>query len=56
MLAGAFTSFRKRVEISGLVHYRSNGTPISIAVERLEPLPDDDELPSYSDVRGILAA
>jgi hypothetical protein len=56
MLKDAFASFRKRVEISGLVHYRANGTPISISVERLAPLPDDDDLPSYHDVRGILAA
>lgn len=56
MLTDAFASFRRRVEISGLVHYRANGVPTSISVEKLTPLPDDDELPSHNDVRGILAA
>lgn len=54
MLTEAFSSFRKRVEISGLIHYRKNGVPISIDVSHIEPLPDDSELPSPEDVRGIL--
>ena len=54
MLNEAFTSFRKRVEISGFVHYRRNGVPISIEVVRIDQLPDDQELPSPEDVRGIL--
>jgi hypothetical protein len=49
-----FSNFRKRVEVSGIIHYRRNGTPISIDVERLEALPDDSELPSLDDVRGLL--
>jgi hypothetical protein len=54
MLKEAFDNFRKRVEISGLIHYRRNGTPISIGVDKIESLPDDSDLPSLSDVRGIL--
>lgn len=54
MLPEAFGSFRKRVEISGIIHYRKNGTPISIDVSHIEPLLDDSELPSPDDVRGIL--
>jgi hypothetical protein len=53
-LQEAFTNFRKRVEISGIIHYRRNGTPVSIDVESIEALPDDSELPSLDDVRGIL--
>jgi len=53
-LADAFSTFRKRVEVSGVIHYRKSGTPISIRVERIERLPDDDELPGPEDVRGIL--
>jgi hypothetical protein len=53
-LAEAFANFRKRVEVSGIIHYRRNGTPVSIDVESIDPLPDDDQLPSLDDVRGIL--
>jgi hypothetical protein len=56
MLPQVFNSFRKRVEVSGEIHYRRNGTPISIHAERIEKLPDDDELPSLDDVRGIFKA
>ena len=53
-LPDAFANFRKRVEISGLIHYRRNGVPVSIDVDAMAPIPDDDELPSIDDVRGIL--
>ncbi len=56
MLADAMTFFRKRVELFGEIHYRKDDTPDSIRVERLEPLPSDDELPSIDDVRGLFAA
>lgn len=54
MLTTVFDNFRKRVEISGLIHYRRNGTPVSIEASKVEPVPSDDDLPSVSDVRGIL--
>lgn len=54
LLPEVFDTFRKRVEVSGVIHYRKNGTPISIEAERIEALPDDSELPSARDVRGIL--
>lgn len=54
MLADAIQHFRKRVELFGIVNYRKDDTPESIRVERLDPLPDDDDLPSLSDMRGIL--
>jgi hypothetical protein len=56
MLANAFSNFRRRVEVSGVIHYRTNGSPISIVADAIAPLPDDSELPSHNDVRGILAA
>jgi hypothetical protein len=55
-LPDAFTNFRRRVEVSGVIHYRKNGTPISVEVEVIEPLPDDSDLPSSLDVKGLLAA
>ncbi len=54
MLAVALDSFRKRVEISGLIHYRKNGDPTSIDVREIVVLPSDDDLPTANDVRGIL--
>ncbi|MFL5283104.1 MAG: hypothetical protein ACJ8AW_19450 [Rhodopila sp.] len=54
MLPQAFANFRKRVELSGLIHYRKNGMPICIAVQGIQAMPEDDELPSIDDVEGIL--
>lgn len=55
LLDSALQSFRKRVEIEGRIHYRKDGTPISIEAESIEVLPEDDELPSADEVRGIMA-
>ena len=55
LLPTAFGNFRKRVEVSGVIHYRRNGSPISIEAENIEPLPDDDSLPSLDEVRGIFS-
>jgi hypothetical protein len=54
MLPDVFDKFRRRVEISGVIHYRHNGVPISIEAAVIDALPDDDELPTAEDVRGIL--
>lgn len=56
MIELVFASFRKRVEITGKIHYRRGGAPISIEAFDIDILPEDDELPSASDVRGIFAA
>lgn len=56
MLPLVFESFRKRVEITGTIHYRKNGTPTSIEAASIVALPDDADLPSADDVRGILGA
>lgn len=56
MLPTALGNFRQRVEISGDIHYRSNGVATSIRADRIERLPDDDDLPTVEDVRGLLAA
>ena len=48
-------NFRRRVEIEGRIHYRRNGTPISIEVQEIEQLPEDDQLPTADEVRGIMA-
>ena len=56
MIEKVFQSFRKRVEIDGKIHYRRDGTPISIEAGEIDILPEDNDLPSAADVRGILAA
>jgi len=56
LLPQAFECFRKRVEITGTIHYRRNGTPTSIEAASITPLPDDSDLPSADDVRGIFGA
>lgn len=55
MIDQVLNSFRRRVEIEGKIHYRKNGTPISIEAETIDVLPEDDELPDADDVRGIMA-
>lgn len=55
LLALALSSFRKRVEVSGTIHYRRDGTPVSIDASSICALPDDSELPTANDVRGILS-
>ena len=55
MLKYAFDSFRRRVEVFGVIHYRKSGVPISIEVQSIEQMPDDNDLPTLDDVRGILS-
>ena len=45
----------RRVSVSGLIQYRCNGTPINITVEEFRVLRPKNELPSWSDVLGILS-
>ncbi len=56
MIERVFLSFRRRVELTGRIHYRHDGLPLSIEANEIDILPEDDELPSASDVRGILAS
>jgi len=56
MIDKVLNSFRRRVEVEGRIHYRRNGTPISIEAQTIDILPEDDELPTAADVRGIMAS
>ncbi|RJP71359.1 MAG: hypothetical protein C4532_07485 [Candidatus Abyssobacteria bacterium SURF_17] len=47
-------AFGKRVYVSGIIHYQGDGEPLSIDVEEIELFPSPQELPSASDVEGIL--
>lgn len=48
--------FRHRVLVSGRIQYDSKGRPISMRVSEIERLPENDELPDPSDLKGIFAA
>lgn len=54
LVAKALGSSPRRVEVEGRIHYRRDGAPISIDVTDITILPEDSELPSASDVRGIM--
>jgi hypothetical protein len=56
MIDLVFASFRRRVEVGGRIHYRRDGTPISIEADAIDLLPEDDDLPTAASVRGILAS
>lgn len=56
MIDNVLRSFRRRVEIEGRIHYRRDGTPISIEAHVIDVLPEDHDLPSADDVRGIMAS
>lgn len=50
----AMAAFRHRCEIYGMIRYRKDGQPNRIRVEDIIVFPDDSELPSAADVRGLL--
>lgn len=45
----------RRVAVSGLITYSSEGTPLSVSVSELYVFPLPESLPSASDVYGILS-
>jgi hypothetical protein len=51
----AIRAFRKRVSVTGLIHYRRDGQPNSIEVEELSVFPERSELPTAEEVHGILS-
>jgi len=51
----AYRAFRKRVSVSGLIHYRKDGQPNSIEVDELSVFPERSELPTADEVHGILS-
>jgi hypothetical protein len=50
----ALQNFGKRVEVTGLVHYRGDGVPVSIDVDEIEAFPEPEDIPGFQAVRGIL--
>jgi hypothetical protein len=52
-LEDAKDAFDRRVSVSGLIHYRADGTPISIEVKKIFRFPLPRELPHHDDIRGL---
>jgi hypothetical protein len=55
LVEDAAMHFRKRVIVSGRIQYDRKGRAISMRASRIDGLPENDALPSLSEVRGILA-
>lgn len=53
LLEEAMRLFRKRVEMTGEIHYRKDNSPQAIRVRTLTKLPDDSDLPDIDDIRGL---
>jgi len=53
MLPRFLAAFRKRVEVKGKIKYRRDGKPISIFATGLTDFPDNKNLPSFKEMRGI---
>lgn len=56
MIDRVFAGFRRRVEIEGRIHYRRDGAPVRIEAQAVDILPEDSDLPTAADVRGIMAS
>jgi hypothetical protein len=51
----AYRAFRKRVAVTGLIHYRKDGQPNSIEVDELVVFPERSALYSAEEIHGILS-
>jgi hypothetical protein len=47
-------ALERRAIVHGRIQIRSDGVPTAIFAEELEVVPDDSELPSLLDLRGIM--
>lgn len=56
LIERVMAGFRRRVELHGNIHFRLEGTPISIDVDDIDLLPEDDDLPTPGQVRGLLTS
>lgn len=56
LMERVLSSFRRRVELTGKIRFRHDGVPLSIETSAIDVFPEDEELPSSRDVRGILAS
>ncbi|HET7460882.1 MAG TPA: hypothetical protein VFJ82_06530 [Longimicrobium sp.] len=54
LLQDVYDNFRRRVTIHGVFTTRADGEVTSMRASRIEPFPEEDELPTVDDIIGIL--
>ncbi len=54
MFDDVIAAVRSRIAVYGLVRYRKNGEPASVEIEHINIFPEENELPTFSDMIGIL--
>ncbi len=55
LMEKAWKSWRKRVEVIGNVRYRRDGLAVSVRAVDILPFPDENDVPSLDQLRGLLA-
>lgn len=54
LLSSAIQSFNKRVYVFGIIRYNNSYDPINILVQEMDVFPDDKDLPTLTEMVGIL--
>ena len=54
LLDKALRYFKKRVEVDGLIRYDKNGFPKSVEATNMVEFPSPEEIPHFSELKGIL--
>jgi hypothetical protein len=54
LLTTALKSFNKRIYVFGNLKYNSNNDPVSISVQELHVFLDDEDIPTFGEMKGIL--
>jgi hypothetical protein len=55
LLKKALDNFQKRVEVDGLISYSKKGFPRIVKAKEIIPFPDKEDVPHFSELKGILA-
>lgn len=54
LLTTALKSFNKRIYVFGNLKYNSNNDPVSISVQELHVFLDNEDIPTFGEMKGIL--
>ena len=55
LLDQALSSFKKRVEVIGVVRYRKDGVPVGVTANKIINYPDKSQIPSLEQIRILLS-
>ena len=56
LMEKALRSWRKRVEVVGVVRYRNDGLAVSVKASDIIPFPNYGDIPSLKQLRDLLAS